>query len=155
VKGWLEDYKHAIDEPEQEYINKTNDLMSMSRDHKTPIQHLCESSSLLQKIFSYHGKTKRTTDSETRVGPDGPMKMFSDSLVIIIGLLMLFGPLWWLNWVEDDVKRLAIITSFVAIFALSLRIVSEGKPFEVLAATAAYAAVLMVFMQKSSSAARA
>lgn len=77
------------------------------------------------------------------------MKWFSDTIVIIIGLLMLYGPLWWLNWVADDVKRLAIITSFVAIFALSLRVVSDGRPFEVLAATAAYAAVLMVFMQKS------
>jgi hypothetical protein len=154
VKGWLEDYRNAIDGPEQEYIDNTHDLMTMSREYKTPIQQLCESSSLLQKIFSYRGKKKRKTDGETRVGPDGLMKWFSDSLVIISGLLMLFGPLWWLNWVEDDVKRLAIITSFVAVFALSLRVVSEGKPFEVLAATAAYAAVLMVFMQKSGSAAR-
>ena len=66
------------------------------------------------------------------------MEAFSDSLVIIGGLLMLFAPMWWLNWVRDDSKRLAIITSFVSMFAIGLRVVSDAaRPFEVLAATAA------------------
>jgi hypothetical protein len=154
VNRWLEHYPNAISNNkrnnETKYLQHSNDLMTMSREHKSPIMRLCESSSLLRFLFRSRGKAARKTDQYTEKSSSAMMKWFSDSIVIIIGLLMLFGPLWWLNWVNNDVKRLAIITSFVAIFALSLRIVSEGRPFEVLAATAAYAAVLMVFMQKSS-----
>lgn len=81
------------------------------------------------------------------------MLWFADSIIISLGLAMLFGPMWWLEWVSDDVKRLAIITSFIFIFAVGLRAISRVKPFEVLAATAAYAAVLMVFMQRQGSSA--
>jgi hypothetical protein len=65
------------------------------------------------------------------------MEVFTDAIVILLGLLMLYGPMWWLNWVSDDTKRLGIITGFVTLFAVGLRIVSAAKPFEVLAATAA------------------
>jgi hypothetical protein len=51
----------------------------------------------------------------------------------------------------DDAKRLAIITVFIFFFAAGLCVVGSDRPFEVLAATAAYAAVLMVFMQRHSS----
>lgn len=70
--------------------------------------------------------------------------------VIVPGLGMLIGPLWWLNYVVDDAKRLAIITGFVLAFAFGLGLIASGKPFETLGATAAYAAVLMVFMQRQS-----
>ena len=63
---------------------------------------------------------------------------------------MLLGPMWWLNFVMDDAKRSGIITVFVFFFAIGLSLIGSGRPFETLAATAAYAAVLMVFMQKQS-----
>lgn len=66
------------------------------------------------------------------------MEAFSDSFIILTGLLMLYGPMWWLNWVRNDTYRLAIITTFVGLFAIGLRLISgAAKPFEVLAATAA------------------
>ena len=59
---------------------------------------------------------------------------------------MLLAPIWWLAFVSDDKKRLGIITAFVCIF-ISVMATATNKPFEAVAATAAYAAVLMVFMQ--------
>ena len=63
---------------------------------------------------------------------------------------MLIGPLWWLqrtihSWSPEGL--LGVITGFIGLFTFLLGTVTVAQPFEVLAATAAYAAVLMVFLQ--------
>ena len=69
---------------------------------------------------------------------------------------MLIGPLWLLqHFSTDSVQtnlsvRLVIITFFLIGFAVLLTIITVARPFETLAATAAYGAVLMVFMQLNS-----
>ena len=63
---------------------------------------------------------------------------------------MIVGPLWWLQHIEAQKARLAVITGFLIVFTILLSILTVARPFEVLAATAAYGAVLMVFMQISS-----
>jgi len=60
---------------------------------------------------------------------------------------MLLAPLWWMQNVADNNDRLGIITGFVILFTLLMAGATINRPFEVVAATAAYAAVLMVFMQ--------
>ena len=64
---------------------------------------------------------------------------------------MLTGPLWWLQegMVQgyDRTALLGLITGFLVLFTSLLGTVTVAQPFEVLAATAAYAAVLMVFLQ--------
>lgn len=72
-------------------------------------------------------------------------------ITIILGLGMLIGPLWWLQNLSDSQKRLEVITGFLIIFTAVLSILTVAKPFEVLAAAAAYGAVLMVFMQLGSN----
>jgi hypothetical protein len=60
---------------------------------------------------------------------------------------MLLAPLWWLEDVSDSKDRLKIITGFVILFISLMTVATINRPFEVVASTAAYAAVLMVFMQ--------
>ena len=43
--------------------------------------------------------------------------------------------------------RLGVITLFIAIFTGLLSLITVAKPFEVLGATAAYSAVLMIYLQ--------
>lgn len=72
---------------------------------------------------------------------------------MVLGVGMLVGPLWWLQHLsaKDGLKaRLAVITGFLIVFTILLSILTVARPFEVLAATAAYGAVLMVFMQISA-----
>ena len=70
---------------------------------------------------------------------------------IIVGLGMLIGPLWLLQHLSTEQSssqvRLGVITGFIALFTILTSLFTVAKPFEVLAATAAYGAVLMVFMQ--------
>ena len=72
---------------------------------------------------------------------------------MILGVAMLVGPLWWLQYLSaknNTEHRLAVITGFLVVFTILLSILTVARPFEVLAATAAYAAVLMVFMHISN-----
>lgn len=43
--------------------------------------------------------------------------------------------------------RLGVITLFIGIFTGLLSLITVAKPFEVLGATAAYSAVLMIYLQ--------
>lgn len=69
---------------------------------------------------------------------------------MVLGVGMLVGPLWWLQHQNGLKARLAVITGFLIVFTILLSILTVARPFEVLAATAAYGAVLMVFMQLSA-----
>lgn len=77
--------------------------------------------------------------------------------IMLLGLGMLIGPLWWLQHLSADEPnlqaRLGVITGFLILFTILLSILTVARPFEVLAATAAYGAVLMVSMQLGSKSA--
>ena len=77
------------------------------------------------------------------------MDKFVTCITIALGLAMLIGPLWLLQ--HFTTARLVIITVFLVVFTLLLTIITVAKPFETLAASAAYGAVLMVFMQLGGS----
>ena len=87
---------------------------------------------------------------------DSFMEKISTCITIALGLALLIGPLWLLQHFSTDTVRsnlsirLVIITCFLVVFAGLLSIITVARPFETLAATAAYGAVLMVFMQLNS-----
>ena len=72
-------------------------------------------------------------------------------ITVILGLAMLIGPLWLLQYLTTNQTnlqaRLGVIVGFLCLFAMLTGLLTVAKPFEVLAATAAYGAVLMVFMR--------
>lgn len=75
------------------------------------------------------------------------LDVFASILVVLVGLCFLFAPMWWLAFVSNQVYRLAIITVGVTVFAVWLGVAAGPRPFEVLAGSAAYSAVLMVYLQ--------
>jgi hypothetical protein len=68
-------------------------------------------------------------------------------IITAVGLAALIGPLWILQNQNGESVRLWTISGFLGGFTVFIGIVTVAKPFETLAATAAYAAVLIVFMQ--------
>jgi hypothetical protein len=75
---------------------------------------------------------------------------FMSMIITAVGLGTLIGPLWILKNQTSDSTHLWTISSFLSGFNVFISIATVAKPFESLAATAAYAAVLMVFMQLGS-----
>ena len=83
------------------------------------------------------------------------MNKFVTCTTLAIWLAMLIGPLWMLQFGTtkgfSTRDRLLIITLFLVAFAVLVSVMTVARPHEVLGATAAYGAVLMVFMQLRSS----
>lgn len=51
--------------------------------------------------------------------------------------MMLIGPMWILNSLQNTVYKLAVITAFIFVFLAFLSSTTLAKPFETLAAVAA------------------
>lgn len=89
---------------------------------------------------------------------DSRIEKFVTCATIALGLAMLIAPLWLLQYFTaaggSTRDRLLIITCFLIGFAVLVSILTISRPPEVLGATAAYGAVLMVFMQLQYSAAQ-
>jgi len=79
----------------------------------------------------YHVRSE-TTMYHSNTGLDA----FVTAVIISFGLMFLLGPMWWLQFVSDSVKRLGMITGFVLLFTVLLASSTVTKPFESLAATA-------------------
>jgi hypothetical protein len=95
-----------------------------------------------QLVPGHHVESKTTVYSS-----DEKFERFTTASIIITGLIMLLAPMWWLESTSASKVRLGIITGFICAFISIMSMATNNRPFEVVAATAAYAAVLMVFMQ--------
>ena len=148
LENWFATYPHAINSDEERSMLQEGDMFSMVSRLKTPLWLGAERWQWLRSLFRLTGKRKDRVDSiATLYHSNRGFEAFSTALVILCGLASLIGPLWWLNFVTQSTKRLGIITGFVCLFTTLLWSAAGHRPFEILGATAAYAAVLMIFMQ--------
>ncbi|KLU85647.1 hypothetical protein MAPG_04669 [Magnaporthiopsis poae ATCC 64411] len=84
-------------------------------------------------------------------GPDKHIDIAANIFVFFAGVGMLITPLWILPRMGNQLdKKLGTITAFLLLFLIFMKCGTVASPFEVLAATAGYAAVLVVFLQASA-----
>lgn len=106
---------------------------------------------ILQLNRSHYNHPENFESTTTIYSEERSIDKFVTCVTIALGLAMLIAPLWLLRYVyaqgPDLTKRLWVITAFICAFTGVLSFVAVAKPFEVVAATAAYGAVLMVFVQ--------
>ncbi|SPO00538.1 uncharacterized protein DNG_03286 [Cephalotrichum gorgonifer] len=150
IRNWHFNHDYgAIATQEQKYLDKP-DLINIVHKEKTPLRRFIDSSLYLRTlpIFKqrkdelYHYDAGHVSYySDKRI--DG----FVSAVIVAIGVTMLITPLWILQGLNTLTMKLGIITIFIFIFLLLLSFTMVSKPFEALGATAAYAAVLMVFIQ--------
>ena len=69
---------------------------------------------------------------------------FVTVLSIVLAVVLLFSAIVALYFVESPAKKLTIIGIYVVLFASSVGLLTTAKKAEIFAATAAYAAVLVV-----------
>ncbi|OJJ46802.1 hypothetical protein ASPZODRAFT_2031448 [Penicilliopsis zonata CBS 506.65] len=69
---------------------------------------------------------------------------------VIVSAILLVGPIVTLYIVKDAKSRLAMIAGFTAFFALSVAVMTNARRGELFASSAAYAAVLVVFISGNS-----
>ena len=105
----------------------------------------------LRSCFQLKRRKDRFNSDQTAYTSKTGLDRFTNTLILVLGLALLFGPTWWLDAVTNDDHRLAIITSFIGFITFVVWAAAGQRPFEILAATAAYAAVLMVFLQSNNT----
>ena len=144
----------AIDEQESAYIHYTKDLISVhQKKDRSPFSLFVESAILnipMLRVWPFvrEHPERHIIDPEGRTvyQNDRNIDILSWILFTILTLAMLTGSLWILDNVSRSSQRLGIMTGFVGTFFVLVALATTAKIFGAIGATAAYAAILMVFL---------
>lgn len=156
MKAWFDQlHPAAIEEAEQDFITHKDDLIPVLPKVKSRFRNFLESTLLKPPIIRRYFDREPDDidiidDDEVVWYSDTKVERFFSIVVGIGGLSMLIGPLWILEYVKEPTVRLGVITGFISLFFILLTVATIAKIFEAMAATAAYAAVLMVFVNNGS-----
>ncbi|KAM0798784.1 hypothetical protein BDR22DRAFT_808348 [Usnea florida] len=148
LETWFNNKGNAILEAETEYIKHPSDLFSVAPKTKSPLRALLGNSSLRFGLFKKDESAAAYSDENVHYSSDEKIDHFIASFIMILGLIMLIAPLWILAFL-GLVQRLGVISAFIGLFVALMYIATLAKPLEILGATAAYSAVLVVFLQIS------
>jgi len=138
VKRWFGSHPGAIAPEEQKYIHN-DDVVALTADDKSPARAFLEKvAPVATSIFCQPERSEVSNhDMGTYLRDNAALEKFVSFVLVAVGLAILFGPMWWLEYVGDSVKRLAIITGFVAVFTILVHGGTNAQPFEVLGSAAA------------------
>ncbi|KAK4553632.1 hypothetical protein LTR86_009428 [Recurvomyces mirabilis] len=151
LKNWFVSYPDSIVDSERHWEGKSSDLFPLVARPKTPLMMLLERIPWLRMRFWTKKRKNKDNDALTHYWSDTGLEIFTTVMQLAIGVGMLFAPVWWLNSVQDHEKQLAIITGFSVLFVIWCWAAAGNRPFEILAAFAAYMAVLMIYRQLGTS----
>ncbi|KAI1170933.1 hypothetical protein F4777DRAFT_567498 [Nemania sp. FL0916] len=155
LRIWHENHDNAAILPEErQYLDHKHesDLFSVVQRDKTPLRRFIDNSRWLRTLAIWRLKKQDTVEIEPEVElySEKRMNTFASSVIVAFGAILLLAPLWILFALQSPALKLAVITIFITTFLVVLSFAMVTKPFEALGATAAYAAVLMVFLQFGS-----
>jgi hypothetical protein len=153
ISNWLSNEENAILPSEAAYISKTHDLVQLVPKAVTPLRKLLEKSTRF-RLARFWEKTPPNLPTHSSAHPDA-VHYSSDTrieraigiAITLVGMGMLIAPLWVLAHTDGMWRRLSVITGFIVLFLGLLAFTTVARPFESLAAAAAYSAVLVVFLQ--------
>lgn len=139
VKNWFETYKCAIYKEEQEFTNKRDNVIALSSPERSPMLDFVDwhFPRLTSTLFPTSPNPDKVNSPNTLYDNKSALESFLAVLYLVVGLGLLFGPMWWLAFVSDTLKRLGIIIGFMAFFTLIVHKGSDIKPWEVIGAATA------------------
>jgi hypothetical protein len=150
IDNWFKSYgEDAIDPEEQHHKDHQGDLITMISKPQYPLIALLHSSRIIRRMFKLKIRSDRVASDSTTYTSTRGLEVLAAMLSLTVGLSMTFASIWWLNFVDDKVFRLAIITASGTLMCLITWAAAGNRPFEILAAFAAYMAVLMIYQQIS------
>lgn len=126
------------------------DLFPVMARTKSPLRWLLHKSQKLRVVFQLPGRSDRVTGPGTQYHSDVGFDNMVCAITVIFGLVLLFAPMWSMHYVDKPTEMLGTITGFVTLFAFWLWVAAGPRQFEILLGTAAYAAVLYIYLQAAS-----
>lgn len=139
VEAWFHNHPLAVAVEEQEFVRTGIDVIALVSQPKSPLRRLVEKCQPLVTSTAFRVKHRegQVSSETTLYHSSKALDAFVTFMIIALGLLLLLGPMWSLQFIQDDVRRLGLITGAVLLFTAILASTTIAKPFEVLAATAA------------------
>ncbi|KAK0756999.1 hypothetical protein N5P37_010524 [Trichoderma harzianum] len=150
MHGHPNGYENAC--PETEATRKTrteDDLICVVQKEKPPLRRVIDRSRIFRSMSLWEKKRENVSAHDMKnvlYVSEQRLDLFVSLITTMIGLAMLVTPLWILQSTTNLQSKLIVITVFIVVFLLVLSFGMVARPFEALGATAAYAAILMVFM---------
>ncbi|KIW89871.1 uncharacterized protein Z519_09300 [Cladophialophora bantiana CBS 173.52] len=143
VSHWIDGRKPVVEE-ESHWIDERDDLASLGL--KVEDYHLFEK--WAEEKFSrvFVTKNRPLFGEEVRFYSSTTIRRVVRCFLTLISVIILIGPLFALSYTERQEYRLTLIACFSLVFASAIAFVTKSRNFEVFVATAAYAAVLVVFV---------
>ncbi|KAF8245431.1 hypothetical protein K440DRAFT_646219 [Wilcoxina mikolae CBS 423.85] len=144
IKKWIDCYNPLYIE-EQNFIEHPHDLLSMVIEEEDAAHRLLLSHpNFMSRIF---GKKNKTSEDQVQYFSTQGVIFASRFLTVLGGLTMILVPICLLTRYGGVKSKLFIVSSLVSLFSVVIAAVTRARSWEVVAATAAYAAVLVSFMQ--------
>ena len=139
IEAWFWNHPTAIAKEEQEFVRKAGDVVALVARVKSPLRLLLEKfrSVLTCSMFRAKQQVDQVQSFTTSCYSNAKFDAFVTAVLIFSGILLLLGPMWTLQCMTNNTKRLGVITAFILLFTSLLASATVAKPFEVLAATAA------------------
>ncbi|GES60593.1 hypothetical protein ATETN484_0005005200 [Aspergillus terreus] len=143
LKNWFYNHDGAIMPEERTYIDK-NDLFALVPKDRSPLRRFFERSSHF-RLFKLWRQKPQSSDLPLHIrqhihySSDSRIDQFVTLTIVATGLVMLIAPIWILAFTRPVVLKLAVITIFILLFLALVALGTNAKPYESLAATAAYA----------------
>ncbi|KAH8655983.1 hypothetical protein BGZ60DRAFT_435101 [Tricladium varicosporioides] len=135
---------------ETQYLNYTEDFMNgMEQRESDTLASIVESAMYnlgLKKLFQDKYTQQLTNDKNVIIWSNQRVHAVSRLLVIILNIILLVVPIVLLYLFERTALRFSIIIVFMMLFLCALSLCTRARNLEIFAATAAYAAVLVVFV---------
>jgi hypothetical protein len=151
IDYWFENHgEDAIAPGEKHYKDHQGDLVTMIHKTQYPLVTILHRSKAVRSLFELSARSDRVASDSTRYTSNKGIDVLAAILCLTVGLSMTFASIWWLNFVDNKVYRLAIITASGTMMSLITWAAAGNRPFEILATFAAYMAVLMIYQQIGS-----
>lgn len=132
---------------EQHWKGHDGDLITMNPRPKYPVVVFLTKFKFVRRLFTLKKRDDRIKSGSTTYVSQTGLEILAALICLSIGLLMTFGSIWGLNFVNNRIHQLAVITGSGTLLTAVAWLAAGNRPFEILATFAAYMAVLMIFLQ--------
>ncbi|KAF6240808.1 hypothetical protein HO173_001481 [Letharia columbiana] len=156
---WIEDHKPLSPE-ESTFIQHKDDFVALSDGQECGwLDGMVEDGlswclpvKLMKKFFTSEEQTKKTDDDHLHLYSRRRIDIVVRLVLVLTTVGLLVGPSAVLYFVNgQSALKICLIMVFTLLFAAALSVCTKAKRHEMLAATATYAAVLVVFLGNFNS----
>ncbi|KAI0387560.1 hypothetical protein F5Y04DRAFT_286665 [Hypomontagnella monticulosa] len=147
VSNWIDGTKPLV-ETESMFLDDWDDLRSprSPADHSGMDVFLGNLAAMLNRIGIKHGEHSRSDDQHILLYQRSQILAASRFLTTLFGVVSLTVPIVALYSITTMPIRLVFLVLFTTMFSSILCWMTESRNYEILAATAAYSAVMVVFV---------